>query len=100
MFLSYGIYKYLGAEIDAENNRVTKVNARIGKYTKSFLMMYPLLKEKTLPREVKGTIYYTMLRPTLLYESECWAVTFKTRSNSSSGRDEGPESNRRSEFAN
>ena len=60
---------------------MTEINPRIGKDTKSFLMMYPLLKEKTIPREVKVAIHNTLLRPTLLYGSECWALASKTRSN-------------------
>ena len=43
--------------------------------------MYPLLKERTIPREVKVTIYNIILRRTLLYGSECWAVISKTQSN-------------------
>lgn len=73
-------YKYLGVEIDRGNNQETEINARIGKYTGNFLMMYPLLKEKTVPRAVKVTIYNTILRPILLYGSECWAQTSKIRS--------------------
>ena len=39
-----------------------------------------LLKDKTIPREVKVTIYNIILRLILLYGSECWALTFKMRS--------------------
>ena len=74
-------YKYLGVKIDEGHKQMKEINARIGKYTKSFLMRYPLLKEKTIPREVKVTVYNAILRRTLLYGSECWAVTSKTRSN-------------------
>ena len=39
-------YKYLGVENDAGNNQVTEINARIGKYSISFLMMYPITERK------------------------------------------------------
>ena len=73
-------YKYLGVEIDAGNNQETEINARISKYTSNFMMMYPLLREKAVPRDVKVTIYNTILKPILLYGSESWALTTKTKS--------------------
>ena len=68
-------HTYPGVKIDAGNNRVTEINPRIEKHTKSFFMMYPLLKEKKTPQEAKVTVFYTKLRPTLLCGSECWALT-------------------------
>ena len=56
-------YKYLGTRIDAVNNQESEINARISKYTGNLVMMYPLLKERAIPREVKITIYSTILRP-------------------------------------
>ena len=44
-------------------------------------MMYPLIKEKAIPREAKVTKYNAILRRTLLYGSESWALASKTRSN-------------------
>ena len=60
-------YKYLGVMVDEGNNQETEMGARIEKYTKNFRMMYPLLKEKYVPREVKTTIYKTILKPILMY---------------------------------
>ena len=39
-------YKYLGVVVDEGKNQETELNARIGKHTRKFMMMYPLLKEK------------------------------------------------------
>ena len=39
-----------------------------------------MLKERTIPRQVKVTIYNTILRSILAYGSECWALTTKMRS--------------------
>lgn len=75
-----GSYSYLGVELDAGNNREIELNARITKYTKTFLMMYPLLKGRTIPRSVKITIYKTILKPILLYGSECLVPTTRTKS--------------------
>ena len=71
--------KYLGVELDAGNQQETEINARIAKYTSSFFVMYPLLKEKAIPTSVKVTIYNTIFKPILLYGSESWALTTKAR---------------------
>ena len=73
-------YKYLGVVVDEGNKQETELTARIGKYTQNFMMMYPLLKEKHIPRGVKTTIYSTILKPILMYGSECWSLTAKTSS--------------------
>ena len=73
-------YKYLGVVVDEGNNQETELTARIGKFTQNFMMMFPLLKEKHIPREVKTTIYATILKPILTYGSECWSLTAKTSS--------------------
>ena len=43
-------YKYLGVMGDEGNNQETEIGARIEKCIKSFVMMYPLLKEKYVPK--------------------------------------------------
>ena len=73
-------YKYVGVVIDAGNNQDTELTARIRKYTNNFMMMHPLLKEKHIPREVKTTIYSTILKPVLICGAECWYLTAKTSS--------------------
>ena len=73
-------YKYFGVVVDEGNKQETELTARIGKYTQNFMMMYPLLKEKQIPRDVKTTIYSTILKPILIYGGECWSLTAKTSS--------------------
>ena len=70
-------YKYLGVVVDEGNIQETGISARIEKYTRNFLMMYPLLKEKCIPRQVKTSIYTTILKPILTYGAECMMVTYK-----------------------
>ena len=46
----------------------------MGKFSRNVGMLYPLLREEGVPCEVKVLIYKTVLRPILLYGSECWAL--------------------------
>ena len=73
-------YKYLGVVVDDGNKQETELTARIEKYTRNFMMMYPLLKEKCIPKQVKTTIYTTILKPILTYGAECWSLTTMTSS--------------------
>ena len=43
-------------------------------------MMYPLLKDRHVPRQSKIIIYKTILTPLLLYGAETWSLTTKTQS--------------------
>ena len=38
-------YKYLGIVVNEENKQETELNSRIEKYTRNFMMIFPLLKE-------------------------------------------------------
>ena len=73
-------YKYLGVVVDEGNIQETELNARIEKYTRNCMMLYPLLKEKCIPKQVKTSIYTTILKPILTYGAECWSLTKKTSS--------------------
>ena len=57
-------------EIDSGNKQETEINTRISKYTRNFHAMYPLPKRKRLPRDIKITIYQTILKLNLLHGSE------------------------------
>ena len=57
-----------------------EVNNIIAKFTKNLIALYPLMKEKEIPRDVKVCIYTTVLRPVLLYGSETWTLTTKLKS--------------------
>ena len=58
----------------------TEINNRIAKFTKNVACLYPLLKEKAIPKEVKICIYTTILRPVLLYGAETWTLTKRLKS--------------------
>ena len=52
--------------IESKNRQEIEINKRITKYNKTVEMLYPLLKDKFVPRECKVTIYNTILKPILL----------------------------------
>lgn len=37
-----------------------------------------VLRDKRIPIRLKGRVYKTVVRPAMLYESECWAVDNET----------------------
>ena len=59
---------------------VEEINNRIAKFTKNLLALYPLLKERKIPKDDRVCIYTTILRPVLLYGSETWVLTQKLKS--------------------
>ena len=73
-------FVYLGSKITSDNLIEKEVKHRIGKFTKNLNCLYPLLKQKEIPKDVKVCIYSTILRPVLLYGSETWTLTKKLKS--------------------
>ena len=73
-------FVYLGSKITSDNLIEKEVQHRIGKFTKNVNCLYPLLKQKEIPKDVKVCIYTTILRPVLLYGSETWTLTKRLRS--------------------
>lgn len=67
-------FKYLGVIMDGQGRMDDELKERIGKFSQNVGMLYPLLKGKEIPTEIKALIYKTILRPILLYGSECWAM--------------------------
>ena len=61
---------YLGSKMTSNNLMEEEINKRIGKFTRNLIALYPLLKEKEIPKDVKVCTYTTVLRPVLLYGSE------------------------------
>ena len=60
--------------------QLTVLGERISKYNTNVGMMYPLLKDRHVPRQSKMIIYKTILKPILLYGAETWSLTTKTQS--------------------
>ena len=60
--------------MDGQGRMDDELKKRIGKFSQNVGMLYPLLKVKEIPTEIKALIYKTILRPILLYGSECWTM--------------------------
>ena len=73
-------FKYLGVMFSEENNSKIEVDHRIMKFNNNLRMLYPLLKDRRIPRRVKIIIYTSILRPILMYGHESWALTSSTKS--------------------
>lgn len=71
---------YLGVTFDEVNNMILEINHCITKYSRSINQLYPMVKDRNIPRKVKVLIYMSILRPILIYGSEAWALTTKTKS--------------------
>ena len=73
-------YKYLGTNINKRNLQEKEIDSRISKYNRNVGMLYPLLRDKFVPRECKITVYNTILKPIIMYGCEAWSLTTKTES--------------------
>lgn len=60
-------FTYLGVNINEENAQQMELNKRINKYNANTSMLYPLLKDKNVPRRCKVIIYSSILNPVLMY---------------------------------
>ena len=73
-------YNYLGVNLNNRNLQEVEINKRIGKYNSNVGMMYHLLRDRNVPRQSKLLVYNSILKPILLYGSEAWSLTTKTKS--------------------
>ena len=73
-------FKYLGVKFSEENDTKVEVDHRMNKFNNNLRMLYPLMKDRYIPRRVKTLIYTSILRPILMYGYESWALTTKTKS--------------------
>ena len=73
-------FKYLGVIFNNENDPQLEITHRINKFNNSLHLLYPLMKDRNIPRKVKTIIYTSILRPILTYGHESWTLTTKTRS--------------------
>lgn len=67
--------KYLGVAFDCTAANDTAVRDRINQFTRNVGFLYPLLKDRYVPRASKVSIYKTILRPVLTYGCENWTLT-------------------------
>lgn len=72
-------FNYLGSKFTG-TGVMEDISERIQKYNKVTQTLFPIIKNKNVPLEAKRTIFETVMTPVLMYGSECWATTTKTRS--------------------
>ena len=72
--------KYLDVKIYREAGNKLEITERIAKYSQQVSMLQPILRDRLISKEVKKTIYNTILKPILLYGSESWVLTTKDES--------------------
>ena len=73
-------YNHLGVSVGGNNLQEVEINSRIAKYNSNVGMVYPLLRDRSIPRRCKIIIYQSILKPILMYGSEVLSLTTKTES--------------------
>ena len=73
-------FEYLGVQFSDQNDPKLEIITRIQKFNNNLYLLYPLMKDRNIPRKVKTMIYLTILRPILTYGHESWTLTSRTRS--------------------
>ena len=63
-------YQYLEVHLHKRYEQEGEINMRINKYNNTMTMLYPLLKQRDIPRQCKTTICTMILRPILTYRCE------------------------------
>lgn len=70
-------YKYLGTNFNCSNIIREEIKSRVHSGNKVYYALQHLLKSNDLSRNIKITIYKTLIRPIVLYGSETWSTTKK-----------------------
>ena len=67
--------KYLGSTVNEQSTQEEETKNSIVKYSQNVGCMYRLLKDMNVPKKPKQIIHQTVLRPILIFGSECWTLT-------------------------
>ena len=65
-------FKYLGSIINEDGEIDEDINLRIKSGWQKWKKASAVLCYKKIPLKLKGRVYRTVVRPTLLYGAECW----------------------------
>ena len=68
-------FKYLGSIVNEQSTQEVEIKNRIAKYSQNVGCMYRLLKNRKVPKKAKQIIRQTILRPIVIFGSECWTLT-------------------------
>jgi hypothetical protein len=67
-------FKYLGSLIHKDGSCAADVNHRIGVGWMKFRSVTGVLCDPKIPIKLKGKVYQTVVRPAIMYGSECWTM--------------------------
>ena len=68
------VFKYLGSMFAAEGGSETDVNNRVKVAWAKWREVSGVMCDKKMPIKLKDNIYKTIVKPAMIYGSECWAV--------------------------
>ena len=68
------VFKYLGSMFAAEGGSETDVNNRVKVAWAKWREVSGVMCDKKIPIKLKDKIYKTIVKPAMIYGSECWAV--------------------------
>lgn len=68
-------FKYLGSTITEDNKTSVEIQERIASGNRCYFSLQNMFKSKNVSRKTKVQIYVTILRPIVMYGSECWVMT-------------------------
>ena len=67
--------KYLGTIMNADNSIEEEIKERISAGNRSFFANKKIFQSKLITRETTERLYHTVIRPVVVYGSECWVLT-------------------------
>lgn len=67
-------FKYLGSKINPQNDLEPEVSSRVKAGWANWRKTTGILCDKKVPLEIKGKVYKSVVRPSLLYGSETWSL--------------------------
>lgn len=68
-------FKYLGTIIITQKNEcLIEIQERINLGNKCFYALSNILRSRVLSKEVKIQLYLTIIRPMVMYGSQCWTL--------------------------
>jgi len=67
--------KYLGTVMNADNLIEEEIKERIAAGNRSSFANKKVFQSKLITRKTKERLYYMVIRPVVVYGSECWVLT-------------------------
>ena len=74
-------FVYLGSQVNSANNIGDEIKRRVTLGNRSYFSLLKLLRSKAVSRNLKCTLYKSVIRPVVTYGSESWCMTQKDEQN-------------------